>query len=491
MLKNKQLTFFLLFSAVFLSVGTRASAAPYFSKESGVRIASGTPQAIVFSTAGAYRMYVVRDFQVHTATSSDGLVWGEESGIRLSSNTNPSLGVSSITAFSVLPLASGGFRSIYTAQDSSGSYRVCSATSSDGMSWANELSTPIVAGSTGVFMGSPRLLTVPGGDWRLYLARNTDGGSNPMNRQVYTSLSTDEGVTWSSPTVVLASQVGEICVSTLTNAKVRIFYSAPLTSDTTYSQVLSGLSSNSSGDSFSAESGVRLATAAASGSISFPLVVRSTEAFRWRMYYAFTAAGSSTPQIFSALTTTCDVQSLTPNAVNRTDPVAAFTIKGEVFSPNATVKLIRTGQSDIVGTSVSRTDDQTITATFNTMNQDLGAWALVVTNEDGLGSTLTNALIVTFAGGEVVLTDNLLRPLSNARTRIDMNIFEIGRLHVAVYTLQGRLIRTVFDQDGTIGTNTAYWDGRTDDGAIVASGVYVLKISGPKLDQMEKVVVIK
>lgn len=181
---------------------------------------------------------------------------------------------------------------------------------------------------------------------------------------------------------------------------------------------------------------------------------------------------------------------MSPASANRSDGPQTYTFRGEVFSPSPTVKISKDGV-DVVGTSVARADDQTVTATIDPLNQAVGTWAVTLANSDGKSDTLTAGFTITFLGGELHLTDNLMRPLKGGRTQIDMVIFDNGRLHAKLYTMSGRLLKTLLDEDRTIGTTTIYWDGRNDDGNLVASGTYVLEVTGPKLDTRRKIVVIK
>ena len=435
------------------------------------------------------RMYFLRDYRVLSATSTDGLIWGEESGVRLSSATQGPIGISSVTGFSQLtaPIF-GGYRAVFTAFDQLGGYRLYTATSTEGLNWAIQNSTPI-AFSTTTFVGSPQLMRFSDALWALYFTANTVGGAAPEDRDVYLALSADEGATWSATALLIAGQVGEVCVSSLTTTNYRLIYTAPLTAETTNSQMLSSIASD--GVSFNLETDARLSTASTSGSLSFPFVMRSSETYRWRLYYAFTNASTTTPHIHSALTITPDPQRIAPGSVNRSDPATTFTITGEIFSPAPAVKITKTGQSDVAGTSVSRTNDQTLTAVIDPTGLSLGAWTVVVTNADAQAGSGTGSLTVTFAGGDVKLLDNLMRPLTGAQTRIDMRIFDAGHLRARLYTMDGRLLKTLFDGEAAIGTTTVFWDGKNEDGGTVASGVYVLRVEGPKLDSTDKIVVIK
>ncbi len=466
-----------------------ASAEPTFSAEPDVRVTTAAPQAIL-GDASNMRLYFLRDFKIYSATSTDGFTFGEEAGVRLSSSTGPLLTISSITAFSLLPLDAGGYRAVYSAYDSTGALHVYSATSTDGLGWANDAGTRLSPSTSSTVLGSPRLIELSNGDWRLYYVQGTSTGA-ASSQGVFTSLSTDEGLTWSIGTLVLSKKTSEIAVSTLTNARVRLFYTASLSTETAVTQIVSALSSDANGTAFTDESGIRFATAAAAGQLSSVVVARSSETYRWRAYYGFTQTNSTITHTLSAITLFPFVKSFSPTSVNRSDPAATFTITGEVFSADPIVTLSKSGQSDIVGTSVYRPSDQTITAVFDTNQKDLGLWSVTVENSDGRSDTLDSAVRITFPGGTVTLLDNLMRPLTGARTQITATVFDDGDVRARIFSLDGRLLRTLIDGHQSAGVITFYWDGKTDDGNTVASGAYLLHVKGPKLDYTGKIVVIK
>ncbi len=45
-----------------------------------------------------------------------------------------------------------------------------------------------------------------------------------------------------------------------------------------------------------------------------------------------------------------------------------------------------------------------------------------------------------------------------------------------LYDLQGRVVRTLVDQDAEAGPFAAQWDGRSDDGARMRRGVYFVRL---------------
>ncbi len=46
-----------------------------------------------------------------------------------------------------------------------------------------------------------------------------------------------------------------------------------------------------------------------------------------------------------------------------------------------------------------------------------------------------------------------------------------------LYDLQGRVVRTLVDQDAAPGTFSAQWDGRSDDGARMGRGIYFARLA--------------
>ncbi|HEX7317081.1 MAG TPA: CSLREA domain-containing protein [Pyrinomonadaceae bacterium] len=67
-------------------------------------------------------------------------------------------------------------------------------------------------------------------------------------------------------------------------------------------------------------------------------------------------------------------------------------LTGQGFQPGATARLTRAGQSDIVGTDVSITNDgTTLTATFDLAGKARGLWSVVVTNPGGATAMLPDA----------------------------------------------------------------------------------------------------
>jgi hypothetical protein len=482
-----------LAAALFFLIASPSEAAPSFTKEAGIRVSSAIAQA----SSGAYpdlRIYYIRgSSQVFSAKTADGLALVEEPGVRVSSLTVPPLDIqiSSITGLSLLPLSEGGFRMLYSVIGSTGAFRIYSATSADGLAWANDTGTRINVDGGLTFAGYPSLIKLDSGDWRLFYIQNSIAGNQIENHHIFTALSNNQGLNFGPGSPAVAVKSGQVAASLLTNKKVRLFYTAPLSGQTTFTTALSALSTDAHSTVFNVEQGIRLSTGSPDGSLSSPFVIRSTHTFSWRLYYNFTPPGVSTAAVYSAVAEVPDPQSLSPSTVFRSNPAASLSISGEVFSLAPAAKLTQSGQADIPGTALVRSNDQTITATFDTNGKNLGFWNLLVTNSNGQSTTLPNALFIDFLGGSTRLTDNLIRPRQGTSTKIDVTIFKPGRTTLKLYTLNGELIRTLFDQEAPEGTFTVFWDGKTSLGRTVSSGLYLLQAAGPKLNVLNKIVVIK
>lgn len=492
--------------ALSWALAAPAGAVPVFNKEGGISLSSATPQAFtgesdlgvgVYNNLRMYYLPAVSSAAPHassgtailSATSVDGVTWVKETGVRVDTNTVPSVSASSITGAALQPLTGGGFRMLYSIVSTTGAFRIHSATSANGLAWANEAPVAIDGAST-TYVGVPRLVVLNTGDWRMYYTRDFNGGNDLPDRRIFTALSSDQGATWGASSVVLSTTAYESGAAKLTDGRIRLFYSQPQGGASSATVILSSLSSDALGTSFTAEEGVRVSTPAVTGALSFPVPLRSTDSFRWRLYYTFYEAFNSTGDIRSALTGAPDPLAVTPAIVYRSAASNSLAITGEIFSPGATASITK-GAVTIAGTGVTRTDDQNMNATFATQGQDLGYWDLTVTNADGVPAVKANALLIDFAPGTVALTGNLLRPRGGTSTLIDIETFNAGRISVRLYASDGTPIRTLFDGEHAEGSFGFAWDGKNAAGATVPSGLYFVAVNGPKIAVKSKIVVIR
>jgi hypothetical protein len=485
------------------SAAAPAAAIPLFDKEAAIVLSSVTAQAFTGDTGGAayapLRMYYLPAISsgaphassgtaILSATSIDGVAFTAEAGVRVDTNTTPTVSASSITGCSVTPLQGGGFRMMYSIVSTTGAFRIHTTTSADGLAWGNQAAVAVDGGA--VYVGVPRVVVLNSGDWRMYYTRDSLGTGALSSRRIFTTRSADEGATWGASSIAVSTTAYEAGASKLTDGRVRLFFTQPPAGLSSATVIGSALSSDILANSFSIESGLRITTPTADGGLAFPVPVRATDTFRWRLYYSFFALNSSTGDLRSALVGRPAPDAVTPTLVFSNSGPVQYTISGDGFSTTPTATL-RLGALNFVDAAPVRNSDQSITATFNLQNQTLGTYDLIVTNADGVPGTLPSAVTLDFAPGFVLMTNNLLRPRTGGTTAIDITTFVQGRVGVRIIDSEGREIRTLFDAEQPAGTFRVNWDGKTATGAAASSGIYLAVITGPKLKSREKIVIVR
>jgi hypothetical protein len=79
----------------------------------------------------------------------------------------------------------------------------------------------------------------------------------------------------------------------------------------------------------------------------------------------------------------------------------------------------------------------------------------------------------------------------NPETTLRYTIPSSGHVTVGVYDLQGRLVATLFDGERAAGVYSVKWNGRNNDAAIAASGVYFARIESGGAVRTYKLVLLK
>ncbi|TBR23162.1 hypothetical protein EPO15_06535 [bacterium] len=475
-----------------LACSGAAEAAPSFTAEETVffsRTSSMSVQSVV-TVPGGFRMYVTSGpYRVLSATCTDQVAWGLESGIRLTTSVVAN-DVSSITYLSVVASTAvgGGWRMYYVGIDAGGLYRVLSATSTDGLAWGKEQGTRLQNNGGQGFIGSLSGFSVSNTERRLYYVADRDGLNNASRYAVFVATSGDGGLNFGPGTLALSANAYAVSATTMTSGKTRIYYTSPLTGSTTASQVLSATASD--GLSFTSESDVRLSTTASVSGFRGLVVLRSTDSFRWRMYTDYIIGGTTETFISHALTRTPVVESFSPAAVDKGRTGVPYTLTGEIFSPTPTVSFVL-GASTYNATTVVRADDTSLSGVFDTLNRYQGVYNVAVVNADGRPGFLSNALEIRLPPGSVTMLDNLFRPTKGGTTKATVELFEAGEVTARLYTVDGNLVATLFQGTMPAGQTQFTWNGRTPAGSVVASGVYLLNVVGPNLNTTERVVVVK
>ncbi len=72
-------------------------------------------------------------------------------------------------------------------------------------------------------------------------------------------------------------------------------------------------------------------------------------------------------------------------------------------------------------------------------------------------------------------------------TRVRFRSERSGAVEVAVFDLEGRLVRTLARESRAAGEQVLAWDGRQDDGTPVRAGVYFVRLRGPGIEAARRV----
>ncbi|MGB2698468.1 MAG: FlgD immunoglobulin-like domain containing protein [Candidatus Zixiibacteriota bacterium] len=79
----------------------------------------------------------------------------------------------------------------------------------------------------------------------------------------------------------------------------------------------------------------------------------------------------------------------------------------------------------------------------------------------------------------------------NLKTQIGYQLPEAGKVTLTIYNVRGRLVRTLVNEQKPAGYHSVVWDGRTDNGMQVSSGIYFYRIQAGKFLKTKKMVLLK
>jgi photosystem II stability/assembly factor-like uncharacterized protein len=92
--------------------------------------------------------------------------------------------------------------------------------------------------------------------------------------------------------------------------------------------------------------------------------------------------------------------------------------------------------------------------------------------------------------GQISLYPNYPNPF-NAKTRIEYYIPKPGDVQLKIFDVQGRLICTLVNKTQESGQYLAVWDGRSDSGNMVSSGVYIYQLQSNNQIKNRKLLFLK
>ena len=79
----------------------------------------------------------------------------------------------------------------------------------------------------------------------------------------------------------------------------------------------------------------------------------------------------------------------------------------------------------------------------------------------------------------------------NPQTLIPFELAKSGVVRLTVYDLRGALVRTLLDTQLQPGSHAVRWDGTSETGVGVATGVYIVQLEMDRERETQKVVLVK
>ncbi len=79
----------------------------------------------------------------------------------------------------------------------------------------------------------------------------------------------------------------------------------------------------------------------------------------------------------------------------------------------------------------------------------------------------------------------------NPKTKIQFDLIKPSNVRIDIYNLQGQKIRTLVNESKPAGSFSVVWDGKTQNGELMASGVYIYRMKADVFEKSRKLLFIK
>jgi hypothetical protein len=93
--------------------------------------------------------------------------------------------------------------------------------------------------------------------------------------------------------------------------------------------------------------------------------------------------------------------------------------------------------------------------------------------------------------GEVTILNNVINPLRGEKAGLHYVVSDAGSVTITVFDLKGDIVNQLYRGQRSAGEYSTTWDGRNRGGRIVARGLYFIKVVGPDVNEIRKVLVVK
>jgi len=95
------------------------------------------------------------------------------------------------------------------------------------------------------------------------------------------------------------------------------------------------------------------------------------------------------------------------------------------------------------------------------------------------------------AGGEAAVWNGVFDPTQAGKATVRLTLKNAGRVKIQVFTTDATLVKTVADEDAGVGVRTWSWTGRSERGETLASGLYLIRIRAPGINETKKAILVK
>jgi hypothetical protein len=123
-----------------------------------------------------------------------------------------------------------------------------------------------------------------------------------------------------------------------------------------------------------------------------------------------------------------------------------------------------------------------------------GLFCARLTNEADITSLAPWSFVVAETRkqrGGVTILNNVIDSNKREKTIVQVEVPKSGNVVIQVFTLDGNIVKVLERGRKGGGTYSYYWDGTNGAGNPVARGIYFIRVVGPDMDEIRKVLVVK
>jgi hypothetical protein len=139
--------------------------------------------------------------------------------------------------------------------------------------------------------------------------------------------------------------------------------------------------------------------------------------------------------------------------------------------------------------------DLTSAVRFRFVASDYGSGSLVEAAVDDFLLTAWSAIETGVADRAPEVARTVLEPCRpnpfNPETAVTFHMASAGIASLRIYDVSGRLVRALFDGHAEAGSHDFRWDGRSDSGRSVSSGIYFVRLEAPGFLQVRQMALVR